>query len=253
VTGVTHREENAGRRPTGAARSAVVAALAALLLLVVTAGSTALGSLSAREAPLTEVLDTVIERPAPAPEADPVDPATPAGDTIGTVDPLDLPPLPPQITGDPAEVERGLAALELIEFPWERLGWQVVFLPPRDGLLGLTVIDERRIEVYVRDSQPLDHLAAVIAHEVGHVVDLTYHDDDARARWLQLRGLDPDTPWWPCDGCTDYDTGAGDFAEAFAHWQVPGHFRGELAAAPGPDKLPELLALLDPVRTVVTP
>jgi hypothetical protein len=150
--------------------------------------------------------------------------------------------------GEPRAV--GEQALELIDYPWRRLGWPVHFLEPRDGLLGLTRVEAEVVEIYVRPGQPAASVAAVLAHEIAHVVDLTYYSQHSRDRWLELRNMPGGTPWWPCADCTDFDTGAGDFAETFAHWLVPGHWRGQLAGPPTPDELDRLRLLLNPRRAV---
>lgn len=116
---------------------------------------------------------------------------------------------------------RGTAALARIGYDWtNRLpGWTIEFLPGRSGLIGLTYTHERRIEIYVRDSLSDDLLTHVIAHELGHAVDLTHNSGADREAWQQARGI-TGSPWWPGNGTTDFSTGAGDFAEAFAEWQV---------------------------------
>jgi hypothetical protein len=118
---------------------------------------------------------------------------------------------------------RGLEALALISFPWRETlpGWRIRFLPARKGYLALTYRVERRIDVFVRPGRSTVALAHDIAHELGHAVDVSYLDDDARARYLEIRRLNESTPWWACDGCTDLQTGAGDFAESFALLVAP--------------------------------
>lgn len=158
-------------------------------------------------------------------------------------------PLPAPTTW---QAERGHEAIAGIDYPWERLGWRIEFLAGRPGLLGLILPAERRIEIYVRRGQSLEHLRYVIAHEIGHAVDITYNDDARRARWLELRGLAPDTTWFGCARCPDYATGAGDYAEVFAWWQAGQLvFRSELAPAPSPDALSALEPLFHP-RTRVS-
>ncbi len=139
----------------------------------------------------------------------------------------------------------GREALAFIAFPWEdRLdGWTLTFSPGREGVYGYTYVDRNEIEIFVRDGQPIALLAHVIAHELGHAVDVTHNSSGDRDRWSQARGL-ADVPWWPGEGANDFATGAGDFAEAFAAWQVgPSEFRSEVADMPTADQLALLAEL----------
>ena len=143
--------------------------------------------------------------------------------------------------------ERGFEALERIDYPWrDRLpDWEIQFSPGRSGVYGYTYTDRKVIEVFVRDGQPIDLLAHVIAHELGHAVDVSLNNSDERRRWQDLRGI-ADAPWWPNSGATDFSTGAGDFAESFAAWQIGGgNFRSRLSSVPDADELAllELLSL----------
>ena len=139
-------------------------------------------------------------------------------------------------TGSLAEVR--LAVLAKLAYPWQtRLSqWTIEFLPGRAGYLGATWTSERRIEIYVRDGQSLDELAFTLAHELGHAVDLTYLSGKERDRWLAARGR-PDASWWTDSGASDYAVGAGDWAEAFAVWQVGGSSLSTLAGQPTPEQL----------------
>ena len=56
----------------------------------------------------------------------------------------------------------------------------------------------------------------MVAHELGHALDLELLDTGKRRAWKQQRGLAVDAPWWPAQGAADFDTGSGDFAECFA-------------------------------------
>lgn len=124
---------------------------------------------------------------------------------------------------DSALADRGRAALRLLEFdPAQAFpGWTVAFLPRRDRLLGLTLVNERRVEIYVRTDRPIEGLAHDLAHEFGHVFDVSYNTNAVREKYLGLRGLEKDTQWWACDSCRDLEVGAGDFAEVFAHLVAP--------------------------------
>jgi len=126
--------------------------------------------------------------------------------------------------------ELGAQALSLISYPWQDLGYELRFLPAKEGLRGLTYPYEQRIEIYVRPSDTPESLAHVVAHEVGHVIDVVLNSGESRVRWLTARGLDADYRWWPTSGESDFATGAGDFAECFAVWQVDAPSYSEIDA-----------------------
>lgn len=115
-------------------------------------------------------------------------------------------------------------ALGLVRYDWQRNlpGWQLRFLPGRQGVRGYTYPESRVIEVFVRESDSPEALAHVIAHEVGHAVDVSLLDDGERASWRGARGISARAPWFPgFNGETDFASGAGDFAESFA-WTFAG-------------------------------
>lgn len=137
----------------------------------------------------------------------------------------------------PRYQSKGEQALALLSFPWTRLGYEVVFLPGVSGLRARVLRVERRIEVYVRPGDSVRQVAFDIAHEVGHAIDFEEMTKPERAEWQQVRAIDAAVPWYGCSGCTDYATPAGDWAEAFAVWQVGGTSRSQLAPQPSPDQL----------------
>lgn len=139
-------------------------------------------------------------------------------------------------------------ALEQIDYPWSEAlpGWEITFEPERSGLYGLTLVDEQRIEIYVRDGQDPDLLVHVVAHEIGHAVDVTLNDGADRRRWQEARGIGSE-PWWPGEAASDFATGAGDFAEGFAVWQAgPDHFRSTIGPVPTDAQLSLLAELAGP-------
>jgi hypothetical protein len=135
------------------------------------------------------------------------------------------------------------AALALIPFKWEQLHYDVVFLGPRKGFRAMTFSNKHLIEVYVRPQDDSSLIAYDIAHELGHAIDFTYNTPETRRKWMALRGIDPNTPWFGRDGKSDYETPAGDFAETFALLVCgPKYFQGRIAPAPAAAQVQELKA-----------
>jgi len=151
----------------------------------------------------------------------------------------------PDSPSEPSPAERGQLALGSISYPWaERLPeWRIEFLDEQSGLLGLTLVEERRIEIYVRPDQSNDLLVHIVAHEIGHAVDVSLNDGPDRRRWQGARGIE-DEPWWPSDAASDFSTGAGDFAESFAYWQVRSdNYQSKLGPAPSSSQLELMVEL----------
>lgn len=120
-------------------------------------------------------------------------------------------------TGDGLVAADALLPFDVVE----RLpGWSLTFGPARDDVRGLTTPDTRHIQIFVRPDDDEQQLARVVAHEIGHALDLELNSPGDRARWLEVRGLDQAFPWWPSGTTRDFHVGAGDFAEAFASWQT---------------------------------
>lgn len=137
----------------------------------------------------------------------------------------------------------GAEALTLIAFPWqeELRGWRVEFKTGGGNIAGYTWSREDRMEIFVRDGDDAAALARILAHELGHAVDVTRNSPEERTAWLAARGT-PDAPWWPGNGAADFATGAGDFAEAFSVLEVGARdYRGELAPPPTPEQLDLLI------------
>src|SRR5215470_2651642 len=132
------------------------------------------------------------------------------------------------LSAEPAAV-RNAAALALIPFAWHQLNYEIVFQPPQQGIRAMIFRREHRIEVYARPSDDARRIAYDIAHELGHAIDFTFNTTESRKRWMILRGIDSETPWFGCNRCTDFETPAGDFAETFALLLLgPGHFNGRI-------------------------
>lgn len=136
----------------------------------------------------------------------------------------------------------GREALAGLHYDVSRTGFTVAFLPARSGLRGQTLVTARQIQIYVREGETAVGVRRILAHELGHAVDLSHNTDQDRARWLARRGASGQA-WWPSAQRSDFASGAGDFAEVFARWLVGnGDFRSRLAPAPAPAEVAQLAA-----------
>ena len=137
-------------------------------------------------------------------------------------------PAEPLAEGAPAATEldetnrTGHAALARITWPWQTVlaGWEIAFVPADRSAHGVTNPATQRIEVGVPAGATVFDVARVLAHELGHAADLTLNDTSARRAWKDQRSISSDTAWWPTGSGNDFSTGAGDFAECFAEWQL---------------------------------
>ena len=116
--------------------------------------------------------------------------------------------------GDPESVGRAAEALIAFDYHSVLDGWTFEYGGPRDGYRGNTNTVSRTISVYVGEYDTPQVVAEVIAHEVGHALDIMYLDDDTRIAWMEMRGVTEG--WWPHSGASDFHVGAGDYAEAVA-------------------------------------
>ena len=133
---------------------------------------------------------------------------------------------------------RNAAALARIPFSWQQLHYEIVFLPPQQGIRAMIFERDHKIEIYARPADDAQRVAYDIAHELGHAIDFTFNTAESRRRWMVLRGIDSSTPWFGCNRCTDFETPAGDFAETFALFLLgPGHFSGRIAPPPTPEQI----------------
>lgn len=127
---------------------------------------------------------------------------------------------PPVALTPPASTRAARAGDELLrelQIDLDRLlpGWTLDVLGPRTGFRGLTFPFEHRIEVYVQGDEPHDKLLHIVAHEIGHAVDVTYLTADERTMFQHARGT-ADLAWWVEAGGSDFASGAGDWAECYA-------------------------------------
>ncbi|NNC81110.1 MAG: hypothetical protein HKN94_13265, partial [Acidimicrobiales bacterium] len=122
-------------------------------------------------------------------------------------------------------------------------GWTIEYNPSRPNFRGLTFPYEKRIELYVRPSDTPRSLAGILAHEIGHAIDVTHFSANDRKRWLEIRGV-PNAQWWPDAYASDFETGAGDFAEAFAYWALRDANSSKLAGTPSSAQLETVASLV---------
>ena len=191
----------------------------------------------------------VIRNPVPEPS-----PALPAGRELtatGTVDPDAIAPQFPMAVPDRTEPEvpltleeRGQAAYEAVDFDLADLDYEISFHGPEFGYLGMTFLDENRIEIYARPTLSDDELAFVVGHEIGHAVDHMLNSPEDRQRWREARGVDPDVRWWPAQDTTDWGSLAGDFAECFAAWLTGEPSKHVETSCDGTEELIEELATI---------
>jgi hypothetical protein len=162
--------------------------------------------------------------------------------TATTARPARTAPKPTTTTTAPGTIEsRGAAALALVDYPWKRTGYSIVFTGPNPNLLGLTEPSRKQITIYLRPTQSTGDIIHVLGHEIAHAVDFTMTNDAERAEYRRIRGLDDDTPWYPtCGLCPDYRFPVGDWAETFAYWLLGGSFNSQLGGRPTPAQLAAL-------------
>jgi hypothetical protein len=140
-------------------------------------------------------------------------------------------PADPTDTSPGWEQRWGEAALARMSYPWAQVGFRINFSGAMPGYYGKTLRSAREIDIYVRPGESFEFLRHVVAHELGHAIDIAYNDPARHRRWQELRGIDTSTPWvvW---NQMDFATPAGDFAETFAAWQVGDASRSRMAPAP---------------------
>ncbi len=136
---------------------------------------------------------------------------------------------------------RGRQALASLDYPVRELGYAVEFRDYTGGTLGTANSRTKRIVVYVKRSQSHQSLRVTIAHELGHALDYEHATVERRRDYRTIRRLSPSARWYPCSGCSDYASHAGDWAEVFAYWLAgPGDFRSEVTGPPSEEQLRRL-------------
>ena len=219
--------------------STTVAPAAAPLRTTTTVAPTTT-STTAAPAPTTTVAPVRVAAPAPVKRA-------PAPAVATASAPAPQPSAAPA-TAEPTTPEsKGAAALELISYPWQRLGYSVSYTGENPGLLGKANCSTHQITIYVRSSQTVRQVAFVTAFELGHAVDCGLMTDQKRAEWAQIRGFAPGWTWFPNCLCTEDNYGSGDISMVFANWLVPnGGYRWRSNLAGPPPSMEPLIPYLQP-------
>lgn len=140
----------------------------------------------------------------------------------------------PDADGDqPTPTGIGGEALALLSYDWQAAlpGWIISFVDAGDtDARGMTYPRDKAIVVYVHPGDTPERLSEIAAHELGHALDVEHLDDSDRMAWLNARGKP--LVWWAGSGLTDFDVGAGDFAEAVAaEWTGSSSRSGEFSDA----------------------
>lgn len=142
----------------------------------------------------------------------------------------------------------GAQAEALLPFDWQAVlpEWTITYHETNREFRGLTFPYDQSIELYVRDDDSAATLSGILAHEIGHAIDVTHLDDRQRSRWQETRSIE-ESQWWPDAYASDFETGAGDFAEAFAYWAVRDPSASRIAHQPTSSQLIALEALLSDI------
>jgi hypothetical protein len=124
----------------------------------------------------------------------------------------------PPIVASPSE--RGIAALATMPVTPAELGYTITFRGPDPAFKGLTYPHAHHIDIFVRPSWSDHELAHVVAHELGHAVDVARNDLADHNRWRAARSIPAEIGWWADAFAADLETPGGDFAECFAAWAL---------------------------------
>lgn len=123
-------------------------------------------------------------------------------------------------------------------------GWEITYelretQQTERRMYGLTYVHDKKIEIYLYSEPAIDqnedtaHYTSVLGHELGHAVDVDRLNSDQRIAFAQTRGYgDTSYVWWPDNAASDFETGAGDFAEAFSDCIHPDGTNRSLLAGP---------------------
>lgn len=172
--------------------------------------------------------------------------ATPSTSASSTTSSTSSSTAAPTTVAASTPTEIGLAAEAMLPFEWRNTlpGWEVRYRGSNSSFRGLTFPYDKVVEIYVRSGDTPESTAGILAHELGHAIDVTHFGAGDRDDWLNARSI-LSSPWWPSAYANDFQTGAGDFAESFAYWAVGDPSSSEIGGNPS-------AAQLDVLRSLVT-
>ena len=129
------------------------------------------------------------------------------------------------VDGSPTEQAAVREAIDKLAWPVDTSAFKVKVVP-RDqlppGAAGMYTYPSSvvYISAEVVNEPTRYYMSHVLAHEIGHMIDWTHLDDNARSEFLQLRGYDPSASW--TDQSTPWEARPEeDFAEVFAALDAP--------------------------------
>lgn len=144
----------------------------------------------------------------------------------------------------------GDQAVSLIPEEWRVLlqDWELIFVPRVKNILARMWCKEKRIFVFVRQTQSPKDVAFVLAHEIGHVLSHNKMKEERRKEWVKMRDLRlPTMQWFECKDCKKGDSPEEDFAESVSHVIYPhkkNKFRSKLGPPPNEEQRKFILDLL---------
>jgi hypothetical protein len=153
-----------------------------------------------------------------------------------------------------ALIEQALPlAREMIDHESEFPEWTVEIGGLLSGTGGTTDAERRVVTIYRNRNRTIDDFVRTIVHEMGHVADAEWLDDDDRAAYLAIRGIPAGTAW-RTEGVAGQRLAdwqlqpSEDFAEVMAMIWSGGQFVPRtvtLAPAPDAEQLAAVAALVE--------
>lgn len=130
-------------------------------------------------------------------------------------------------------------AQKLVDYPTLFPEWTVEIGGLLSGTGGTTDEEHRVVTIYRNRGRSVPEFVRTIIHELGHVADFEWLDDDQRAVYRELRGIPAATPWRDEEATRLDDWGrqpSEDFAEVLAMiWSEGQYVPRTEQLAPTPD------------------